>query len=166
MTSNLPAEKKKIPEGLAYHLALNRASVGMKLFEDEEIAADYDLSVAELHELMLCEELKQQVLICLRDIKENGDSVRLKARVQFEHYLDTYPIKLFNDSEASHAEKVKLLAFLAKVSGIDEGTSKGIDATISQNNVPQLRIFLSAAPNPAVQQPQEKVINVIDNQAP
>ena len=174
MSENLPAVKKKIPDGLAYHVAISKASEnsydkkGNKLpplFTDEEICSEHGMAVSELAELRTDPDFIKAVLLCLRDVKENGDAIRIKQRMLFQHYSETWIPELFDTTKADEhvAEKNKALVTMAKLGGLEIPIAKEFSGNGTAVNTPSLNIYLSSAP-PVIQQPM-KDINVIDNEA-
>jgi hypothetical protein len=137
---------KVIPVGLAYHLALNAAtSTDRRLWSDDEICADHSITIEQLESIKLLPEFRREYLTCLKDVKESGDNVRLKARFQFEHYLENFIPALFSDPDAPIAEKNKALVFLGKVAGLADDKAKSTDAVVA-TVTPSINIILNHSP--------------------
>jgi len=161
MTTNLPATTEDIPfdQMLAYALAENRVAFTHKPWTEDELCEQFDITLETLQQLKLSRKFAKAVTMAVSELKKGSGAVETKAKALFEHYTDEWVPRVMQDPEASLAEKVKIYTMLGKTGKVLVENPKEL-ANSQQVNVPSLNIFLSAAPNPAVQQTQGQIIDV------
>lgn len=156
-----PAITNSWPIGLSLEVALDELTLGVKIMDEEELAKQFDLTVDRLRQIKSHPAFRAEVRAHMGQIKEDGATIKRKARLALETYLDSEVPKWISDCNASVDAKTKLLQFLAKLGDV-EATEKSTDANKGQmqtQTVPSINITLTtAAPVQAVQT-LEKVIN-------
>lgn len=156
-----PALSNDWPIGLATEVALNDLSVGdTAIVSEDDLCKQFDLTLDELTRIKKHPAFRAQVREAISQVKEDGSTIKRKARIATEFYLDELVPKWISDPAASVDSKTKLLQFLAKLGGLD--TDNKVSEAVkqaqlaNQNNSPTIRIELTTGPS---QQPQGFIIN-------
>lgn len=160
MSKNLPATIEKFPPGLAYDVAMNATSVtGTALFDDEDLSALYGYTQEELDKIKIDPEFRIAVRAAMHELKESGDTVRIKMRQQFEAYLDTTVPQMMSDVDVSPKDKVAILLMLGK-GGLVLDDSKGKQETQQPGNTPTNQPSFTLILQTAPEKSEPKVITI------
>lgn len=161
MTSNLPAttEDQPFDQMLAYALAENRVAATHKPWTETELCEQFDITQDQLNSLKQSKKFAKAVTMAVSELKKGSGAIEAKAKTLFEYYTDNWVPQVMQDQDAPLSEKVKIYTMLGKTGKVLLENVKE-SANNQQANVPSLNIYLSTAPNPAVQQPQGNVIDV------
>lgn len=151
------------PVGLSLETAIDELVVGEKIMTEEDIASQFDLTVERLRQIKQHPAFRAEVRGHMATIKEDGATIKRKAKLALEFYLDSEVPKWIADDKASVDAKTKLLQFLAKLSGMEAAEKAAMDAK-TQGQVqqaPSINITLTtAAPIQSMQVPTlERVVN-------
>lgn len=152
-----PALVNSWPVGLAAECAINSMAVGAAIMDDDDLCKQFDLDQAQLESIRANPAFRAEVRENVSQLKDKFATIRRKAKIGFEYYLDTMVPELLN-SDASADVKLKTIQYLGKVAGLD--TADKIAETElakannqqSVSNTPQIQIVLTTA---APSQPQQ-----------
>lgn len=161
MSNDLTADID-FPPGLVYDLAMNSSTFsGESIYDEADICARWDVSLEHLATLKEHPKFVTAVRSAIHDLRENGDALRLKMRMQFEVYLETVVPKIMASEDTKPLEKYKFLELLSKGSGlIDDTKASKESAAPPPQQMPTLQIVLTSSQQPAFQvSNSEKVIN-------
>ena len=132
------------PVGLSVEIADFETSVGTPISTVEEICKRFDITEEFLTALRGVRAFRNEVRTAIVDLKKTNNTVRRKAALQTENYIDTLCPLWLADPRWPPAEKLKTLMFLAKLGRlIDDPNDKG-DAPLTPNQqAPTLKIILT-----------------------
>lgn len=158
-----PAIINSWPHGLSLEIALDELTVGEKIMSEADLASQFDLTVERLNQIKQHPAFRAEVRGHMATIKEDGATIKRKAKVALEFYLDSEVPKWIADPSASVDAKTKLLQFLSKLSGMEAAEKAAMDAK-SQGQasaVPSINITLTQAPapQPTITLNAERVVN-------
>lgn len=155
-----PALTNSWPVGLSVEVALDELTVGEKFQTEEELAQQFDITVERLRQLKQHPAFRAEVRAHMSQIKEDGASIRRKAKVILEQYLDYKIHDWLKEPGVSLDSRTKLLSFVSKLSGVE---SAGEAAKAQQNqqvaSVPSINITLTTATPIQAVPTLERVVN-------
>lgn len=156
------------PVGLAVEVALNEAATansGSPLFEMEELCKQFDITMEDYARIKNNVAFRAEVRQHLANVKENNGTVKRKAAMAAEFYLDNLVPTWLNDSGTSVDVKLKVVQFLAKMGRlVDDPAEKArleaLEASknIKSNSGPSINLIFP----PGMQPPTQVVEKVID----
>lgn len=114
----------KYPEGLLVDIAMNDASLGYKPFSDDDLMKLYNLTYDEFRAINQDPDFRREVRTTAQSIRNSGDTIKLKMKQQLELYIDQTIPTLMGDPEVSAKDKIGLLQFLGKGSGMIDDKPK------------------------------------------
>lgn len=145
---------------LPLDIAINESSVtGRKVHEDDELLRAYGLSQADYDIIRALPAFRQQVRDAIVELKTNGVTVRRKAGMLFEFYIDTTVPALMTSDYCDAKVKLDIIKFLGQVAGKDgKAEQEAAGAVAATVAAPTLNIILQTAPVAA------RIENVISEQ--
>lgn len=154
----LPTERLSkslsFPPSLPLEVALNEIarSGGAQIYEDSELAKEFDLSLKQFETLNQTPQFRAQVLEHKANLKSDLSSVKKKCGLILESYLhDLVPMTL-SDPTVSITEKTKLLTLLAEISGAKNNKSDTVavaEAMAKNSNEPKIVLNFPAGFSPS-----------------
>ena len=155
-----PALVNSWPVGLSLETAIDELVVGEKIMTEEDIASQFDLTVERLRQIKQHPAFRAEVRGHMATIKEDGATIKRKAKLALEFYLDS-EVPKWIASDASVDAKTKLLQFLAKLSGMEAAEKAALDAK-TQGQVqqaPSINITLTTQSPMQAVPTLERVVN-------
>lgn len=144
------------PVGLAAECAINSMAVGQAIMDDEDLCKQFDLDQAQLESIRANPAFRAEVRENISQLKDKFATIRRKAKLGFEFYLDTMVPNLLSDPQASADVKLKTIQYLGKVAGLDTADKIAETELVKANNqqgvsnTPQIQIILTQAPSQSV----------------
>lgn len=131
------------PTGLHVEVAINESASGLPCFNDEELAAKFDLPVEELERLKSLVPFRAAVRQALGELK--GEVLHRKTSALDEFVVDTFVLKWLRDENFPAAEKVKIWKHLTDMHGgiTDKKVQAALEQAVSQKtSAPSLTLIL------------------------
>lgn len=153
------------PVGLSSEIALNDLSVGVSVIEEETLCRQFGLTQDELDGIKAHPAFRAEVRECLTQIKESNATIKRKAKIAFEHYMDVMIPALMNDPKVNPDVKVKAWIHIGKVMGLEVDEANKIAENGKGNNSgPSINIILTTVASlvqaPSITIDGERVIDV------
>lgn len=161
-----PALTNSWPVGLAAECAINSMAVGQAIMDDDDLCKQFNLSLEQLDCIRANPAFRAEVRENLNQIKDKFATIRRKAKIGFEFYIDNLVPQLLDHPGTSADVKLKIVQYLGKVSGLD-AADKVAEAELAKtqnsvSSVPSINITLTQAPTqpiPTVTLNAERVLN-------
>lgn len=161
-----PALTNSWPVGLAAECAINSMAVGQAVMDDSDLCKQFDLTQDQLDYIRANPAFRAEVRENITQLKDKFATIRRKAKLGFEFYLDTLVPTLLNDPQASADVKLKTIQYLGKVAGMDTA-DKIAETELAKANTqqgtasPQIIIQLTQAPTqPVMSVVESSVVSV------
>lgn len=161
-----PALIHEWPVGLAVEVGLNTLAVGTSIIEDADLCKQFEITQEQLEAIKNHPAFKAEVRESIAAIKDPYATIRRKAKLGFEYYMDTIIPKLVADDRVSGETKLNAVKFLGKVAGLDAAEKAQEQAAQAEankglpNNMPSINIVLTQAPS--LQQPSVTVEQTLE----